>query len=548
MNRPKIAFLFILVALVAASLVLPTRSSRAEASKPAGDVEKKASTDADIKSGGVSEETWAEKTKKIEKSIDTWFGEYIVSPIATVLFYGFGSEKWAGANIPLVVVWLAAGAIFFTIRMGFINVRGFVHAIKLTRGDYDDPNEVGEVTHFQALASALSATVGLGNIAGVAIAISIGGPGACFWIVIVGLLGMSSKFAECTLGQMYRKVAPDGTVSGGPMHYLRDGLAEMGLGGLGKVLALMFTVLCIGASFGGGNAFQINQSLTALKIDPAFEILKDYPIIYGIIMAVMVGIVIIGGIKRIGAAAGAIVPFMCTAYVLTALYIIFSNPTGIIPAFQQIFDGAFKPEGIEGGIVGVLVIGIRRAVFSNEAGIGSAAIAHSAAKTDEPVSEGIVALLEPFIDTVVICTITALLIVITGVCGDNPELAKEKQGAALTVLAFGGEFGVWWFKYILYAAVVMFAFSTLISWSYYGERCWTRLFGPRSSFVYKILFLICTVLGSIISAKNVLDFSDLMILAMAFPNILGVVLLSGKIRARLDDYWSRYKAGKLERH
>ncbi len=542
MKRPRIAVLLVLFGLVAAALILPSSPGRAE-DKPADVAEKNGSQNAD----GTSDKL------TLEMKIDEFFKEKIVEPLNSVLMYSFGSEQWAGTKIPLVVVWLSFGAIFFTIRMGFINFRGFVHAVKLTKGDYDDPKDVGEVSHFQALASALSATVGLGNIAGVAIAIGTGGPGACFWIILAGLLGMSSKFAECTLGQMYRKVEPDGTVSGGPMHYLRDGLAEIGMGGLGKVLALIFTVLCIGASLGGGNAFQVVQSLGALKADEDFAILQQYPIIYGIAMTVMVGVVIIGGIKRIGAAAGKIVPLMCTAYVVTALYIILSNSTHIIPALRAIVDSAFTMDATYGGFLGVLVIGIQRAVFSNEAGVGSAAIAHSAAKTDEPVSEGIVALLEPFIDTVIVCTITALVIIITGVYDGtanpaNKVLIDSNQGAALTAKAFSGEFGVSWFKYILYAAVVMFAYSTLISWSYYGERCWTRLFGLRSSMIYKILFLLFTLLGSVVSATSVLDFSDIMLMSMAFPNILGAVLLSGKIRKRLDDYWKRYKAGELERH
>jgi AGCS family alanine or glycine:cation symporter len=450
-----------------------------------------------------------------------------------------------GVSIPFVVVWLLFGAAFFTVKMGFINVRGFWHAIRLTKGDYDDPNDTGEVSHFQALSSALSATVGLGNIAGVAIAIGTGGPGATFWMIVIGFLGMSTKFTECTLGQMYRKVDPDGTVSGGPMRYLKDGLAELGLGWLGTILAIMFAIICIGASFGGGNAFQVVQSLTAIREE--IPLLDSQPWIYGLIMAVMVGVVIIGGIKSIGAVAGRIVPFMCAAYVLTAIYILATNASGIPGAFERIWTGAMSPEAMYGGLLGVLVIGIQRAVFSNEAGAGSAAIAHSAAKTDEPVSEGIVALLEPFIDTVVVCTMTALVIVITGVYEDpaHAELVAGQKGAALTSAAFQ-EGGFAWFRWILYAAVVLFAYSTLISWSYYGERCFTRLFGNWSSMVYKILFLIFTFLGSVVTENKILAFSDLLILGMAFPNILGLYFLSGKVKRALDEYWEKYKNGKLE--
>ncbi len=491
------------------------------------------------------------------QQVDEWFGSYLVDPMESVLFYDFGTgdsvgddgetiEGWLGTSVPFVVIWLLAGSIFFTIRMGFINFRGFWHAIRLTKGDYDNPDETGEVTHFQALASALSATVGLGNIAGVAIAIGTGGPGACFWLIVLGLLGMSSKFTECTLGQMYRKVAPDGTVSGGAMHYLRDGLSEMGLGPLGRVLAVLFAVICVGASFGGGNAFQVGQSLNAIRADVPF--LDENPWVYGLIMSVMAGVVIIGGIRSIGAVASRIVPIMCAAYVLMSLYILGTHASEIGPAFVAIYDGAFNADAATGGFFGVMVIGIQRAVFSNEAGIGSAAIAHSAAKTEEPVSEGIVALLEPFIDTVVICTMTALVIIITGVYNapEHADLVSGQSGAALTTVAVSGEYGLWWFKYVLYVAMALFAYSTLISWSYYGERCWTNLLGERSSMAYKILFLVFTMLGSIVTTGKILVFSDLLILGMAFPNILGLLLLSGKVRRKLDDYWSRYKAGEIK--
>ncbi|HHM12558.1 MAG TPA: amino acid carrier protein, partial [Planctomycetaceae bacterium] len=325
-----------------------------------------------------------------------------------VLFFPVYSTEVAQADgtvkkvqVPLVVVWLLGGAIFFTLRMRFINLRGFWHAIRLTKGDFDDPEDTGEVSHFQALASALSATVGLGNIAGVAIAIGQGGPGATFWMILIGLLGMSSKFTECSLGQLYRKVMPDGTVSGGPMRYLRDGLAEMNLAPLGRFLAVLFALLCIGGSLGGGNTFQVTQSLGVLRTEPTLRLLDAHPWIYGLVMVVLVGLVIIGGIKSIGAVAGRIVPVMCAAYVLAALYILFSHAAHIPAAFAMIVRGAFTPDAVYGGFLGVMVMGVKRAVFSNEAGAGSAAIAHSAARTDEPISEGIVALLEPFIDTVV---------------------------------------------------------------------------------------------------------------------------------------------------
>ncbi len=474
------------------------------------------------------------------QSVDGWFGDYLVTPIATVLFYDFGT------SVPFVVVWLLAGGLFLTLRMGFINVRAFRHAIDLTRGVYDSPDEPGEVTHFQALSTALSATVGLGNIAGVAIAIGTGGPGASFWILVVGLFGMSAKFAECTLGQLYRVTDADGHVLGGPMRYLRVGLKELGFGPLGNVLAGMFMILCIGASFGGGNAFQVGQSLDAIRGTEG--LLVEMPWIYGLIMAAAVGVVIIGGIKSIGAVAGRIVPVMCLLYVTAAIYILIRNYAAIPDAVETIVREAFTPNAAYGGFLGVLVIGIKRAVFSNEAGIGSAAIAHSAAKTDEPVSEGIVALLEPFIDTVVVCSITSLVVVVTGAY-QAPEMASaiaNNEGARLTLHAFvtGGHD---WFRYILYFAVVLFAYSTCISWSYYGERCWVQMFGTRTSMIYKILFLVFTFLGSIVTRGNILDFSDLMILGMSFPNLLGVFLLSGIVKRSLDTYWNKYKSGELQR-
>jgi len=481
--------------------------------------------------------------------VDRLFGDYLVKPLDKFLFFDFWTEHWLGTKVPLVVFWLFAGAVFFTLRMKFINIRGFWHAIRVTKGDYDAPDDAGEVSHFQALASALSATVGLGNIAGVAIAVATGGPGATFWLIVAGLLGMSTKFSECTLGQIYRKVDRDGTVSGGPMHYLRDGLAELGLKRTGLVLATLFAVVCMGGSFGGGCVFQVSQSLELireelLRYDVA--LLDQCPWIYGVAMVFMVGIVIIGGIRRIAATAEKIVPLMCGVYVLASLYILAANYSLILPALGLIVKSAFTPAAVYGGFLGVMVIGIRRAAFSNEAGLGSASIAHAAAKTDEPISEGIVALLEPFIDTVVVCTMTGLVIVITGVY-NNPLFAnfiENNKGAPLTAEAF--RTAMPWFPWILAASVFLFAYSTLITWSYYGERCWSYVFGRRTALVYKLIFLGFVLLGSIVSASNLLTFADLMILSMAFPNILGVALLSGKIRRALDDYWSRLKAGELE--
>lgn len=470
----------------------------------------------------IAENTW-------EKQIDLFFGEYVVGPLAALLFWPI-----PGIQMPLVVAWLLGGAIFFTIRMRFVNIRLFKHAIDLVRGKYDDDKQVGEVTHFQALTTALSATVGLGNIAGVAIAIGMGGPGATFWMILVGFLGMSSKFTECTLGQKYRKLRKDGRIMGGAMHYLSQGLKERKLAGLGGFLAGLFCLLCIGGSLGGGNSFQVVQSLDMIKtVVPVFS---DYSWIYGMIMSILVGLVILGGIKSIAKVASLIVPIMCGIYLLACLFIIGTNFGKIPSAISLILEGAFSPDAAFGGFLGVLIIGVKRAVFSNEAGIGSAAIAHSAAKVKNPIEEGIVALLEPFIDTIVVCSMTALVIIITGAYLDpaNSDFISQNQGGALTSAAMGSEIS--WFPYILAIAVFLFAFSTMISWSYYGERCWVYLFGDRSSFAYKLLFLLFTFLGSIITATNILDFSDLMILGMAFPNILGLLILSGSVRKDLNHY------------
>ncbi len=447
-------------------------------------------------------------------------------------------------GMPIIVLWLAAGACFFTVRMGLINLRGFRHAIDVVRGRFDSPDDEGEVSHFQALASALSATVGLGNIAGVAIAVAVGGPGAIFWMVVAGFFGMSSKFVECTLGQKYREVDRDGRVLGGPMFYLERGLADLKMKRLGKVLAVMFAVLCIGGSLGGGNTFQVNQSLGILR--EQFPVMEDFGWVYGLVMTVAVGVVILGGIRRIASTAEKIVPVMCGVYVLAALVILGMNYTEIPSAFGKIFSGAFSPEAGFGGALGVMMTGIRRAAFSNEAGVGSAAIAHSAARTEYPVREGIVALLEPFIDTIVVCTMTGLVIVITGAYADpaNAELIASSNGAALTSRAMGGQIS--WFPYILSVAVVMFAYSTMISWSYYGERCFVYLFGPRSSLAYKILFLIFVFLGSVITATNILEFGDLMVLTMGVPNILGLFLLSGVVRKELKEYMAMLKAKKFK--
>ncbi|MEM6329022.1 MAG: alanine/glycine:cation symporter family protein [Planctomycetota bacterium] len=478
---------------------------------------------------------------------DAFFEKWLVKPLDATLFFGFWTEKWLGTKVPFVVVWLMLGALYLTLRMGFVNIRAFWHAVRVTKGDYDDDEDEGEVSHFQALTSALSATVGLGNIAGVAIAVGQGGPGALFWMILAGLLGMTSKFTECTLGQMYRRVDAAGQVSGGPMRYLRDGLAERGMGGLGAFLAIFFAVLCIGGSFGGGCSFQVSQSMGIVKAQMQWQ--DGYDWVYGLLMTAMVGVVIIGGIRRIAATAEKIVPTMCGIYVAAAVTILILNYQKIPGAFAAIFQGAFTPEAGFGGLLGVMVIGIKRAAFSNEAGTGSAAIAHSAAKTKYPAREGIVALLEPFIDTVVICTMTGLVIVITGAYDTNlfpahAELIGDDNGAQLTSNAFKQV--IPWFPVVLAVASTLFAYSTMISWSYYGERCFTFLLGEWASLPYRLLFLGFVFLGSVVTAKNVNVFSELLILSMALPNILGLLLLSGIVRKSLDGYWASYKAGEFD--
>ncbi|MFD0862567.1 alanine/glycine:cation symporter family protein [Sungkyunkwania multivorans] len=500
-----------------------------------------------------------------EQSIDDIINEkfgWLTGWFVEGIFYAIPIKE--GVGIPWVVVYLLGFATFFTIYFKFINIGGFAKAINTVRGKYDDidhhevdpmygdptpggdsietikvEGKEGEVSHFQALTAALSGTVGLGNIAGVAIAITIGGPGATFWMIVAGLLGMTSKFAECTLGVKYRDVGEDGTVYGGPMYYLKKGLNEKGLGTLGKILAALFAIFCIGGSFGGGNMFQANQAAQIFNDVAGFSGGAS-GLIFGVIMAVFVGIVIIGGVKRIASVTEKVVPFMVGVYVLAALVILGVNFTSIPDAFSKIFEGAFAPMGVVGGFFGVLVQGFRRAAFSNEAGVGSAAIAHSAVKTKYPASEGIVALLEPFIDTVVVCTITALVIVITG----NYVDVGGASGVQLTSNAFASVLP--WFPYVLTVAVILFAFSTMISWSYYGLQSWLFLFGKtnRNVVTYKVLFCIFTIIGASISLGAVTDFSDAMIFAMAVPNLVGVSILLPRVRDELAKYVSAIKANK----
>lgn len=492
----------------------------------------------------------AEPGTVVWKMVDRKYMEGEKKVATELLVMDYGEEGYAmlnpngtpaTSNIPFIVVWLIFGAIFFTFRMKFVNAFGARHAIALVRGRYDDPNDKGQVSHFQALTTALSATVGLGNIASVAIAISIGGAGATVWMILAGLFGMASKFVECTLGVKYREIDEKGDVSGGPMYYLSKGLSKRGLKGLGKFLALFFAILCVGASLGGGNMFQANQAYAQVADTFGWE---GNGMLFGFILAGLVGVVIIGGIKSIAKVTDKIVPFMVGTYVTFAIIIIGMNITMIDDAFAQIFNGAFTPDAIKGGFIGVMVIGFQRAAFSNEAGVGSASIAHSAAKTKEPVSEGTVALLEPFIDTVVVCTMTSLVLIFTGFAADPSGMT----GSELTSAAFSRE--IPWFKYVLSLAIVLFAFSTMISWSYYGLKAWTYLFGQskRADFMYKAMFLIFVIIGSTVGLGAVLDFSDMMILGMAFPNIIGLIILSPEVRKDMKSYFQRIKSGEIKRY
>ena len=459
-------------------------------------------------------------------------------------------------GIPFVLILLVASAFFFTIYFGFVNIRRFPTAINVVRGKYDEldksdsgESKEGEVTHFQALATAVSGTVGNGNIAGVALAIALGGPGATFWMVICGLLGMSSKFVECTLGVQYRDVGEDGTIYGGPMYYISKGLKERGFTNLGKVAAVFFAIFCIGGSFGGGNAAQSNQATIVLKDLMSLESTAAGFWI-GIILAFLVGIIIIGGIKRIAQVTEKVVPFMAVMYIIACLYIILSNFSLIDDAFSLIVSEAFNPKAIGvGGVIGVLLVGFKRAAFSNEAGAGSASIAHSAVKTKYSASEGLVALLEPFIDTVVICTMTALVIIIFnfggafqyGGEGDVMIDGISYEGAGITSMAFG--------EYIPYSnifltiAVVLFAVSTMISWSYYGLQSWKYLFGRGkvADLTYKLLFLVFVIIGASASMNSIWAFSDAMIFAMVFPNMIGLFFLFPVVKKELKKYINAIK-------
>jgi alanine or glycine:cation symporter, AGCS family len=444
-----------------------------------------------------------------------------------------------GVEVPLIVLWLVAGGLFFTVYLRFINFRGFKHAIDIILGKYARDDHPGQITQFQALSTAVSGTVGIGNIAGVAVAISVGGPGATFWLIVAGLLGMSTKLAECTLGVMYRKYE-DGVVSGGPMYYLEKGLALRNWPKLGRALGIFYAASMVIGCLGIGNMFQSNQA-AAILIDVtggADSMFAQQSWIIGLMLAIAVGVVIIGGITTIAATTSKLVPGMALLYALTALLVIGINYEALPGAFAAIWNGAFDPQGVSGGIIGVMIIGFRRAVFSNEAGLGSAAIAHATARTKEPVSEGFVALLEPFIDTVVICTITALVIITTVY---EPGLAGQSiAGIELTTRAFASTLA--WSPVPLSIAAILFAYSTMIAWSYYGLKAFTYLVGdhPVADLGFKLFFLVFVVLGSAIELSSLIDLSDAIVFIVAIPNLIGLYLLAPLIKSELMTYEAKH--------
>ena len=479
----------------------------------------------------------------IDKAVDDFFASAF-GWFVSLIFY---SVPIGGAQFPLIAGWLMAAAVIFTLYFGVPQFRRFKLAIDIVRGRYSDPSvkEPGETTHFQALTTALSGTVGLGNIAGVGAALAIGGPGATFWMIMVGLLGMASKFAESTLGVKYRTILPSGVVSGGPMYYLRDGLAERGLPMLGKFLAAGFAIMVILGALGGGNMFQGNQANAMLV--QTFGLPDGYGWITGIVLSAFVYGVIVGGMPSIASVTARLVLWMAAIYIAMSLTVIFMNLSQVPVALAAIFDGAFRAEGVAGGVVGALIQGLKRATFSNEAGVGSAAIAHSAVKTNEPVTEGLVALLEPFIDTVIICTMTALAISIAGLnMGPFPN-ANGLTGVNLTAASFQATFD--WFRYPLALAVLMFAVSTMISWGYYGLKGWTYLFGEGrvNEYIYKVMFCLFIVVGASISFSAVIDFSDAAIFAMSIFNLIGVYLLMPVIKREYNKFIAKVDSGEYKR-
>ncbi|RZB14327.1 alanine:cation symporter family protein [Streptomyces sp. F001] len=482
-------------------------------------------------------------TTSVDEAVSGFF-EPIATWLGEVVFY---SVRVGGTDLPLIVAWLVVAGLVFTGWFGFVQLRKFRLALDVVRGKYDEKGSAGEVNHFQALTAAVSGTVGLGNIAGVAVAVSIGGPGATFWMILCGLLGMATKFVEVTLGVKYREVHADGTVSGGPMHYLPKGLTErFGKNGktLGKVLAVLASFMILFFGLFGGNLFQVNQSYAQLVSVTGGEDgalgSSAGALFFGILIAALVGIVLLGGIRSIANVTSRLVPAMAGIYIVACLTVILVNVTAVPDAVAAIVEGAFNPEGVAGGVLGALIIGFKRAAFSNEAGLGSAPIAHSAVKTKHPASEGLVALLEPFIDTVVICTMTALTIVVA-----NPaSLGKDIGGVTITSDAF--ETVLPWFPYILTVAVLLFAISTVLTWGYYGLKAWTYLFGRSrtSELTYKVVYTVFAVAGSLLTLQTLIDLADAVLFMLAVINIIGLYLLAPVVKRELNSFLEFVRARK----
>mgnify|MGYP003626035619 CR=1 FL=1 len=472
--------------------------------------------------------------------------ESVVRPLANglsdVVFY---KVTVFGQAFPLIVLWLAVAAIFFTLYMGFINVRGFGLALRHVRGHYHDPRADGEISHFQAVATAISGTVGIGNIGGVAVAIVVGGPGAAFWLIVAGFLSMSTKLVECTLGVKYRRYNEDGSVSGGPMYYLEHFLAHRGAPRWGKLLGGFYALSLVIGCLGIGNMFQSNQAYVQFVTITGGEqsFFADKGWLFGLMIATTVALVIIGGIRSIARVAAHIVPFMGILYTVSAVIIIAMSAEHLPGAIRLIVGSAFSMESVTGGMIGAIIVGFQRALFSNEAGIGSASIAHSAVQTDEPASEGLVSLLEPFIDTVVICTLSSLVIVTT--VYPNGLMDSGLEGIALTSAAFEHHFS--WAPYPLAVAALLFAFSTSIAWSYYGLKAWTYLFGEGrvTQMVFQFIFCAFIALGCMVQLGAVLDFSDAMVFLIAVPNIIGLYLFAPEVKREINDYLRRIRANDV---
>ncbi len=471
-------------------------------------------------------------------TLDAWLRP-VADGLASIVFF---EVPLAGAQLPLVVLWLVAGAVWFTLRFRFINVRGFPHALALLRGPTPSGG-VGEVSHFQALSTALSGTIGIGNIGGVAVAVSLGGPGAAFWMVVAGVLGMSTKFVECSLGVLYRREHEDGSVSGGPMYYLERGFAEKGMPRLGRGLGVFYAVGMVVGCLGIGNMFQSNQAFVQLDGVTGGEQspLRDLGWLVGLVIAGLVGAVIIGGIRSIARVTSRLVPFMAALYLGGAVVMLVMNAEALPWAFGAMIDGAFTGSGLSGGALGAVMIGFQRAIFSNEAGLGSATIAHSAVRTREPLTEGYVSLLEPFLDTVVICSATAMVVITNAYY--MPELGQGLGGIEITSAAF--ERNISWAPYPLALAASLFALSTMISWSYYGLKGWTYLVGrsSRAEGAFKVVFCGFVALGCVVKLEAILDFSDALVFLICVPNILGLYVLAPVVERELRAYQRRRVAG-----